>query len=431
MNKISNITKRDILQLFVEGLDVSVGLFDTARQTYPYYGRLSEIGFINRLYNLKSMPSEDSRFINAEGDIFQHTINNDDYPPLWIFTDERFHLLNGSDDEYLKFICEIFHPEVCIKGELCDKYRQEINTLINRDGYELYVIEEISQQPVYSYRCLTNIEMIKKSFVPFSIRVGKTIKAPSISKPLRRKILEIINVCNTQDCFADETGWQYHEEVKVETFKEIKRYYQPKAYDDSGQYAVTDDFESFILSSSPKNVFDVIEIFYLISASKEFERLVNNEICKIGYKLIDRKITPIVPIVNIQQPKEDDSLKGLLLKAAELYKENNDQSSHLAVEKLWDALERIKTYFCDYNIDKKKSAEAIVELIGCNIPGMKEKLNAEFIELTDIGNNYHIRHFERDRIEINDRKILDYLYVRCSALLNLTLRCIESNNVKI
>ena len=39
-----------------------------------------EIEFLNRLYNLKLMKSHDSRFSNAEEDIWQHTINNQDYP---------------------------------------------------------------------------------------------------------------------------------------------------------------------------------------------------------------------------------------------------------------------------------------------------------------------------------------------------------------
>lgn len=37
------------------------------------------IPFLNEIWDLKSMPSEDSRFNNAEQDIVQHTINNNDW----------------------------------------------------------------------------------------------------------------------------------------------------------------------------------------------------------------------------------------------------------------------------------------------------------------------------------------------------------------
>lgn len=69
---------------------------------------------MEELYNidLKSLPSYDSRFSNAEGDIYQHTISNDDYLYGWVIKDERFQLENGDDETCLKFICEIFHPAV-------------------------------------------------------------------------------------------------------------------------------------------------------------------------------------------------------------------------------------------------------------------------------------------------------------------------------
>ena len=51
------------------------------------------------------MPSFDSRFANAEQDIWQHTVNNDDYPYCWVFEEKRFNLQDGSDEVYLKFLC--------------------------------------------------------------------------------------------------------------------------------------------------------------------------------------------------------------------------------------------------------------------------------------------------------------------------------------
>lgn len=49
---------------------------------------------MKRLYDLGKMPSNDTRFINAEQDIWQHTVNNDDYSYCWVFEDERFSLQN-------------------------------------------------------------------------------------------------------------------------------------------------------------------------------------------------------------------------------------------------------------------------------------------------------------------------------------------------
>lgn len=79
VNRISEITKRDILDLFHNGIDID-DFFETKKVTYPYFGRIGEIEFIKRLYDLKSMPSLDSKFPDAESEIWQHTVNNDDYP---------------------------------------------------------------------------------------------------------------------------------------------------------------------------------------------------------------------------------------------------------------------------------------------------------------------------------------------------------------
>ena len=78
MRQITEVTRRDIFALFLHGLDIEEFL-EIKRIHYEYYGKLSEINFLKRIYDLKALPSCDSRFDDAEGDIWQHTINNDDY----------------------------------------------------------------------------------------------------------------------------------------------------------------------------------------------------------------------------------------------------------------------------------------------------------------------------------------------------------------
>lgn len=45
VNRISEITKRDILDLFKNGIDIS-DLWEIQRVTYNYFGRLEEIEFL-------------------------------------------------------------------------------------------------------------------------------------------------------------------------------------------------------------------------------------------------------------------------------------------------------------------------------------------------------------------------------------------------
>lgn len=151
MNRITEITKRDVYELFRDGY-IEEDFFLTDRVEYPYYGRLEEIEFLERLYNLENMASKDPRYSNAKGDIIQHTINNDDFSYCWVFLDDRFELNKGSDEIFLKFMCEVFHPLVRDEKKKWEQFLNRVNELIRADGYELYVKNYLSGRAVYGYR---------------------------------------------------------------------------------------------------------------------------------------------------------------------------------------------------------------------------------------------------------------------------------------
>ena len=92
--KISQITRRDLVDaILVEKVN--------------WAGRLEEPEFLLRLFDLSALPSTDSRFPDAAGDIWQHRINNpQDWEDDWVFYDRRFNLLNCDDEVLLRFLCE-------------------------------------------------------------------------------------------------------------------------------------------------------------------------------------------------------------------------------------------------------------------------------------------------------------------------------------
>lgn len=151
LNRITEITKRDIYELFRDGYIVE-DFFASEKIEYPYYGRLEEIEFLERLYDLESMDSTDPRHSNAKGDIIRHTINNDDFPYCWVFLDDRFELNKGSDEKFLRFMCEIFHPVVRDEKKKWELFLNRVNDFIREDGYELFIKEYISGRAVYDYR---------------------------------------------------------------------------------------------------------------------------------------------------------------------------------------------------------------------------------------------------------------------------------------
>lgn len=115
-------------------------------------GRLQEIEFLKRLYTLTAMPSDDPRFKDAEQDIWQHTVNNDDFPLDWVFHDPRFELSTGSDGMLLRFLAEMLHPAVRTTPQEVTELLSVLNGTLAPDGYELYRRSSMSGRPVYGWR---------------------------------------------------------------------------------------------------------------------------------------------------------------------------------------------------------------------------------------------------------------------------------------
>lgn len=419
VNRITEITRRDILDLFQNGLDIDE-FFETKRIIYHYFGRLDEIEFLKRLYDLKKMPSDDSRFEDAEGDIWQHTVNNDDYPYCWVFEDERFNLKNGSDEIYLRFLCEVFHPAVRYDKGYWKEFLAEVNRLLQNDGYELYTAEKISNHDVYGWRIYKQEE--NTLFIPYSQRNAKDIKAKkivlSIKRNARKQIYQFLEKNSLSYQATDEAGWNYNTTVADDVFFDIKQFYVPKCYNDKKEYVETASLQDFILSNSPFCVLDAIELFAKHSTDDNFEAQINAilKLNEIAFQLNNGKlITTFDAQINKNSlaPVYEAGLKELLQEASKYYDENNLQ---IAVEKLWDAFERLKTYYAPA-LDKKKSVNKIIEDMSGKLSPFRDLYEKEFQELTAIGNNFRIRHHELTKVDIEDKRHYEYFYKRCLSLI--------------
>lgn len=110
----------------------------------------------------------------------------------------------------------------------------------------------------------------------------------------------------------------------------------------------------------------------------------------------------------------------MLKDAVVLYKTPSPSARQDSVEKIWDALERLKTYYT--TLDKKHSSEKIVNDMANAHNDFADLFNAEFKALTDIGNKYRIRHHETNKIDITDIRHYDYLFNRCLSLIALAIQ---------
>ncbi len=141
-NNLTEVTRRAIIDY------LSVGRH--------WAGKLQEDEFLGRIYDLKRMPSKDYRpeYDTAAKDIWKHRVVNSDWSDDWVFTDDRFDLLFGSDEAFLKFLAETVHPVVHSDTEEARKMVAEYNSLLYVDGWEIYEVKEISGKPTFGYRRL-------------------------------------------------------------------------------------------------------------------------------------------------------------------------------------------------------------------------------------------------------------------------------------
>lgn len=113
----------------------------------------------------------------------------------------------------------------------------------------------------------------------------------------------------------------------------------------------------------------------------------------------------------------DVRLDQLLEEARTKFLDPSPQTHQEALERIWDAWERLKTV---RNTDKKLGTVAILDV--CATGAFRKVLEEEATAITALGNHLQIRHFETNKPEIVDPDYADYLFQRMFALVLLILR---------
>lgn len=380
---------------------------------------------MKRLYNLADWESRDSRVDNAEEEIIMH-IHNGDYPDDWIFEDERFQLFDGEDNILLNFICEVFHPEVRDENGVWERYLERINALLKEDGYEIVATSKLSGRDVFSWRTY-----IKKPsmYIPFSERNKSLItgKKNSIKLPnaARHQLFKVMNEYNETFMFTSETNFNYYKSINDLVLEDITKFYIPKHYVGS-ELVEINEFSDFKEGTRPFTVFDVIESFNRHTTKSSQFRNEINAIFKLNNINVELRNGEVHSTSN-KAIGLDDSTNineaGLeeLIRTAEVSYNKGEYS--YAVEKIWDAVERIKTYYP--TLDKKKSAEKIINDISYGNEHIKKMFDNEFKVLTDTGNSYRIRHHEINKIDISKELHYKYFYKRCLALISVIVENLQ------
>lgn len=237
------------------------------------------------------------------------------------------------------------------------------------------------------------------------------------------------------DLFLDSYGRPGIPKTYNLAFEEKER------WDEFDQFALLDYIEFFAQNCRDVNIGSFHSFFshYHMTCKKtdfiyaQFQSDINDVFEKTGllYRLTDEKTierivedSPLTPEIEsrVAQVREPGT-RQLLEEAIALYKMPYPDSARDAVEKIWDAFERLKTYYT--NLDKRASASKIVGDMADGNQNYNELFDAEFKALTEIGNDYRIRHHETNKIDITDPRHYDYFFNRCLSLIALAIQYLQ------
>lgn len=153
-------------------------------------------------------------------------------------------------------------------------------------------------------------------------------------------------------------------------------------------------------------IFEKTGLLYTLTTDKIVERVLEHGVLTAEIE---------AAVKTIKEP----GTKELLEAAIRLFKHHNPATRNFAVEKIWDAFERLKTYYV--NLDKKGSSGKIVSDMSNGQPAFMIVFDDEFKALTKIGNDFRIRHHEINKIDITDLRHYDYFFNRCLSLVSSAL----------
>lgn len=134
-NKITELTRTDIVDAL---------LLDKVH----FSGKLDTISFLKRIWPLESMPSQDSRFGNAEGDIWQHTVNNNDYDDSTLLY-QRLKVTSIPDEQFIKFLETCMLPIVARDPGRIEELAAMFNGYLPHDGFRAEAVGVVSGRRIF------------------------------------------------------------------------------------------------------------------------------------------------------------------------------------------------------------------------------------------------------------------------------------------
>lgn len=128
--------------------------------------------FLEMIWDLRSMPSEDKRYTNARDDIWKHIVVNDDISIEELFLD-RLPSSHNDDNKFVSLINSTVHPSVISDENNRDEMISFVNAILGKFGHKLIITDYFGEIPVYTFTDNANIVELPKGIKPNIIKFFK------------------------------------------------------------------------------------------------------------------------------------------------------------------------------------------------------------------------------------------------------------------
>lgn len=142
----------------------------------------------------------------------------------------------------------------------------------------------------------------------------------------------------------------------------------------------------------------------------------------------------LVPLASKLYKTSDTELNQLIDEAFDNFSKLKVEDRRVAVDKIWDAFDRMKTYYQDKNT--KDSISTLIQEVSGGNSVIIEILETEANMLRDIGNGKRIdktmtglaiRHNETTKVRIDNNEYIDILFYRMASFMQLFLKHLEKS----
>lgn len=120
----------------------------------------------------------------------------------------------------------------------------------------------------------------------------------------------------------------------------------------------------------------------------------------------------------------DKCTRELLEEAIGYFKDPNPEMRSKAVEKIWSALESVKSHYGA--LGKRLSLKTIISNMSGGQAELEDIFNEEFRALSKIGRKFCIRDQEANKLDITDNRYYDYFFNRCLSIIALAIQYLEN-----